>query len=80
MDNSKLHQLQKTVFRVSRGNIWTLYVNLKDSKYSSSDKEAGRERIWVTSSFQQCRENWVSVYVLGTQKWFFEQETGHFGE
>lgn len=36
VDNSKLHQLQKTVFRVSRGNILTLYVNLGDTEYSGA--------------------------------------------
>lgn len=40
VNNDKLKYLQKTVFRVSRGNIFTVYVNLKDS--DSLDKESKR--------------------------------------
>jgi hypothetical protein len=37
VDNNKLEYLQKTVFRVSRGNVLTLYVNLRDIKTSNEE-------------------------------------------
>ena len=41
VDNNKLEYLQKTVFRVSRGNVLTLYVNLKDVKGSNEEESLG---------------------------------------
>lgn len=39
VNNTELHYLQKTVFRVSRGNILALYVNLESSAENSNSEE-----------------------------------------
>ena len=48
VDNEKLKYLQKTVFRVSRGNIFTVYVNLKDSdSLKNENRRISKSRFFV---------------------------------
>lgn len=72
VDNDKLKYLQKTVFRVSRGNIFTLYVNLKNS--DSSDDESRRISNlfnYYNISTIKCWKNRLSLHIIWSKRGSF---------